>query len=339
MTQRKTILCLGEILLRLTPPGQELLLQSPNLRATIAGAEANVATALAGFGHNARMLSVLPKHPIASAAKAQLRGHGVDGSLIAEAPGRMGLFYLTPGAVRRPAEVEYDRKGSSFALHPELADPSPALAGADWFHISGITPALGRNCADVAINATRKARAAGLQVSFDGNYRSKLWEGWASEAPAILRAVLEQASVLFGDDRDLGLILGKSYDGATQDDRRKRAVDDAFKTLPNLTTIACTTRATSSANDQSYGADLFTRTEHVRVEPVDLIGIVDRLGTGDAFAAGIIHGLLTSMPLNRTLAFGHAAACLKHSVPGDFLSMGSDAVVAAIGSGSMDVRR
>jgi 2-dehydro-3-deoxygluconokinase len=339
MTQRKTILCLGEILLRLTPPGQELLLQSPALRATIAGAEANVATALAGFGQNARMLSVLPKHPIASAARAQLRGHGVDVSLVAEAPGRMGLFYLTPGAVRRASEVDYDRKGSAFAVHPELADPAPALAGAHWFHMSGITPALGRNCADFAISATRKARAAGLQVSFDGNYRSKLWEGWESEAPAILHAVLEQATVLFGDDRDLGLILGKSYDGAIHADRRMRAVEDAFKVFPHLTTIACTTRASSSATDQSYGADLFTRTEHVRVEPVDLTGIVDRLGTGDAFAAGIIHGLLTSTPLQKTLAFAHAAACLKHSVPGDFLSMDAAAVTAAISSGSLDVRR
>jgi 2-dehydro-3-deoxygluconokinase len=251
----------------------------------------------------------------------------------------MGLFYLTPGAVRRPSEVEYDRKGSSFALHPELADPAPALTGADWFHISGITPALGRNCADFAISATRKARAAGLQVSFDGNYRSKLWEGWADEASAILRAVLEQATVLFGDDRDLGLILGKSYEDSSQTDRRRRAVDDAFKVFPNLATIACTTRATSSATDQTYGADLFTRTEHVRVEAVELEGIVDRLGTGDAFAAGIIHGLLTSTPMLQTLAFAHAAACLKHSVPGDFLSLGSEAVMAAIKSGSLDVKR
>lgn len=339
MTQRKTIVCLGEILLRLTPPGHELLLQSPHMRATIAGAEANVAAALSGFGHHARMLSVLPRQSIAAAALSELRRHGVDVSLVAQAPGRMGLFYLTPGAVRRPSEVEYDRKYSSFALHPERADPAPALPTAHWFHISGVTPALGRNCADAAISAVRQARAAGLQVSFDGNYRSRLWEGWAQDAPAILRSILEQANVFFGDDRDLALILGKAFDGANPSDRRKRAIDEAFKIFPQLSIVACTTRAAASASQQSYGADLFTRDGHVHVDPVDLIGIVDRIGTGDAFAAGIIHGLLTSMPLQQALAFAHAAACLKHSVPGDFLCMDVEAVTAAIGNAALDVRR
>lgn len=339
MDNQKTILCLGEILLRLTPPDHELILQSPMFRATIAGAEANVAVALAHFGHKARMLTTLPDQPIAAAALSELRRHAVDVSLVAQAPGRLGLFYFTPGAVLRPSTVDYDRRQSAFALHPECAVPPEAFASAQWFHVSGVTPALGRNCATVAIRAARDAATAGLKVSFDGNFRSKLWEGWADEAPAILRDILEAANVLFGDERDIGLILGRNYDDASTTDRRRRAVEDAFSTFPKLEMIACTSRAASSASAQGYGASLYTHTDHFNLPPAELVGIADRLGTGDAFAAGIIHGCLTSMPLERTLAFAHAAACMKHSVFGDFLAADAVTVAAAIGNTMVDVRR
>ena len=336
---RKTILCLGEILLRLSPPGHELLLQTPQLRASIAGAVAIVAVALASFGHLARMLSVLPELAIAQAAVAELRRHGVDTSAIATGEGRMGLFYLVPGAVRRPSRVEYDRRDSAFVRAPALADPKPWLSAAQWFHISGITPALGRNCADFAIEAAASAQQADVQVSFDGNYRSKLWQGREQETPAILRAMLENTNVLFGDERDLSLALGKSFNGATPFDRSRHAIDEAFRTFPKLHTVAFSTRAQLASNHQTYGADMFTRDTHCQIAPVDLAGIVDRIGTGDAFAAGIIHGKLMEMASQQTLAFGHAAACLKHSIPGDFLPCDAGTVSALIGNEALDVKR
>ncbi|MEQ1753806.1 MAG: sugar kinase [Micropepsaceae bacterium] len=339
MTSRHTVLCLGEILLRLTPPRKELLLQSPELRATFAGAEANVAVALASFGHRTKMLSVLPDQMIAGAAKSELRRHGVDVSAIATGPGRMGLFYLVPGAVRRPTELDYDRKGSAFALNPVLADPTPHFHDACWLHVSGVTPALGRNCADMTIKAVTDAREQGLHVSFDGNYRSKLWESWDSDAPDILRSILGQSNTFFGDERDLALILKSPFTAESASERRRLAIAEAFSKFPKLQTIACTSRASKAADHQSYGAELFTRDSHTEVAPVDLAGIVDRIGTGDAFAAGIIHGMLSSMPSQQMLAFAHAAACLKHSIPGDFLTLGVKAVEAAIGNDILDVRR
>lgn len=339
MTAKQKILCLGEILLRLSPPRQELLLQSPKLHSTIAGAEANVAVALASFGHETKMLSVLPDQMISRAALAELRRHGVDVSAIATGPGRMGLFYLVPGAVRRPTQLDYDRKGSAFALNPVLADPAPHFDDACWLHVSGVTPALGHNCASAAIKAVTDAQKNGLCVSFDGNYRSKLWEGWADEAPTILLAMLEQTNIFFGDERDLTLILQQPFDAPTAAERRKRAVAEAFRRFPKLQTIACTSRASVAADQQSYAAELFMRDKHLHVPPVDLIGIVDRIGTGDAFAAGIIHGLLSQFPLERTLAFGHAAACLKHSIPGDFLTVDARTVDAAINNEAFDVKR
>lgn len=339
MTSKHKILCLGEILLRLSPPRHELLLQSPELRCTFAGAEANVAVALSSFGHSTKMLSVLPDQMVSVAARAELRRHGVDVSAVASGPGRMGLFYLVPGAVRRPTQLDYDRRDSAFALNPALADPVPHFSDARWLHVSGVTPALGRNCATATIKAVTDAQRSGLHVSFDGNYRSKLWEGWAQEAPSILLAILEQTNTFFGDERDLALILQQPFEAPTPAERRKLAIAEAFRRFSKLQTIACTSRASVAADQQSYAAELFTRDKHLQVPPVELIGIVDRIGTGDAFAAGIIHGLLSSLPPQQTLAFAHAAACLKHSIPGDFLTIDAKTVEASINNADLDVRR
>ena len=308
MTSRNPILCFGELLLRLAPPRQELFLQSPEFRAAIVGAEANVAVALSSFGHASRMLTVLPEGFVGDACVSELRRHGVDTTGIIRRPGRLGLLYLIPGAVRRATEVAYDRRSSCFAEHPGAIDFDQELRTASWFHVSGVTPALGRSCADATIAAMRKASQRGLRVSFDGNYRSKLWQGWEAEAPAILRAMLENTT------------------------------QEAFRHFPNLETIACTTRALSAADDQSYGAHLWTRRATAEVAPVALHGIVDRIGTGDAFAAGIIHGMIHGLTIGDTLKFAHAAAVMKHSIPGDFLTLGAATIEASIG-GSLDVKR
>jgi 2-dehydro-3-deoxygluconokinase len=314
-------------------------MQSPELRASIAGAEANVAVALASFGQQVKMLSALPQGFVGDAAIAELRRHGVETSSIRRRQGRMGVLYLVPGAVRRATEVEYDRKGSSFALEPGTADLDQELARANWFHVSGVTPALGRNCADATISAMRKAAASGKQVSYDGNYRSKLWQGWENEAPAILRAMLESTTIFMGDERDLSLILNRTFVGDTRPARTRRAAAAAFEAFPRLQAIACTTRTVNAPDDHDYGAHLYLRDAHHEVSPVSLRGIVDRIGTGDAFAAGLIHGMRRGMQPEATLRFAHAAAVLKHSIPGDFLTLGEQAVETSAGLAGLDVRR
>lgn len=338
MTSRAPILCYGELLLRLAPPRQELFLQSPEFRAAIVGAEANVAVALSSFGHESRMLTVVPEGFVGDACVSELRRHGVDTGGVVRRPGRLGILYLIPGAVRRATEVTYDRRGSCFAEGPGAIDFDRELGRAGWFHVSGVTPALGRNCADASIAAMRKARKLGLSVSFDGNYRSKLWQGWESEAPALLRAMLENTTVFMGDERDLTLILGRGFDAPTRDLRTQAAAEEAFRQFPDLEAIACSTRALSAADDQAYGAHIWSRDSHARVEPVALHGIVDRIGTGDAFAAGIIHGMIHGHSLGDMLKFAHAAAVMKHSIPGDFLTLGAPSIEASV-SGGLDVRR
>ena len=339
MNTGKHVICFGEVLLRLAPTASELLLQTGNLRATFAGAEANVAVALASFGTPTRMLTILPENAIGRAALAEMRKHGVDTSQIKMGPGRMGLFFLTPGAVRRPSEVLYDRAQSAFALAPENCGVQDNLADANWFHLSGVTPALGRNCANVAIESVRAAQAQSITVSFDGNYRSKLWETWQSEAPAILRSIVEHTNILFGDERDISLVLQRSFDEGTSAERRQRAVDAAFKTFPRLNLIACTSRAQQSIDRQDYGAFMFSREAMHHLEPTELSGIVDRIGTGDAFAAGVIHGLINHMPKEQALKFGHAAACVKHSIPGDFLTLSAQDIQRTIEIPTLDVKR
>ncbi len=339
MPPEPSILCYGEILLRLAPPRQELFMQSPEFRASIAGAEANVAVALASFGHATRMLTKLPDSFIGNAAIAELRRHGVDTTSIRRSTGRMGLLYLVPGAVRRATEVEYDRKNSSFASDPAIANLDSELAHASWFHVSGVTPALGHICAQATISAMRKAAETGKQVSYDGNYRSKLWQGWESEAPAILKAMLECTTVFMGDERDLSLILSRTFEGATRPERTRRAASAAFDAFPRLQAIACTTRTVNAPDDHDYGAHLYLRDAHHEVSPVSLRGIVDRIGTGDAFAAGLIHGMSRGMNPQATLRFAHAAAVLKHSIPGDFLTLGVKAVEQAASGVIEDVRR
>ncbi len=327
------IVCFGEILLRLAPPGRELLLQSANLQATFAGAEANVGVALATFGHAVDMLTVVPEGQLGNAVISELRRHGVNIQRIKRGPGRLGLFFYTPGAVRRPSEIFYDRAESAFALDPALCADVPALDGAAWFHVSGVTPALGRNCADAAIAMAQAARTRGARVSFDGNYRSRLWENWRDQGPSILRQLFETADIVFGDQRDIGLVLGKSF--TTIGD----AVDAAFTAFPQLQRVAYTIRSQHTVERLNYSAKLHSRSTTHDSAGVELSGIVDRVGTGDAFAAGVIHGLLTGMNDGEALRFAHAAACLKHSIPGDFLTLGVDAVRDALRDGSLDVRR
>ena len=333
----RNILCFGEVLLRLSAPGKQLLLQGGSLEARVGGAEANVAVALSRFGHGALMASTLPDNPLGHGCRDELRRHGVDTRAIGFGPGRMGMYFLTHGAGARAAEVLYDRADSAFALASPERDWPPLLAGVQWLHVSGITPAVSANAAQAALAAMSAARALGVKVSFDCNFRPRLWAGRAHEAPAVLRRLCEQVDLIFGDDRDIALILGFSSEAAP-DERRRLAALAAFEAFPRLQWLAGTERAVHGADVQQLAGTLSSRAQTWRSRTHTLTGIVDRIGAGDAFAAGVLHGLITAMPPQSIVEFAAAAASLKHTIPGDFL-LASVADVNQLLEASTDVRR
>jgi 2-dehydro-3-deoxygluconokinase len=318
-TQAAGIACYGEILLRLAAAHSELLLQTRTLIGHIGGAEANVAVALAQWGHSASVVSVLPDNALGHAAAGELRRYGVKTDAVQFRPGRMGLYFLTVGAGHRPSEVLYDRESSAFALAPpELVDWNAVLSGVSWLHLSGITPAVGPQAAESALRAARAARALGVSISFDCNYRAKLWERWRGDARPILRELVDQADLLFAEQRDIGLILGRSFDNIPAAEQFQAAGTLALETFSRLKRIAATVRVQRSVDDHDLSAVLLSR-DGLRTTRTYSIGrIIDRIGSGDAFAAGILHGVRTQMDDQDTVDFGLASACLKHSIPGDF---------------------
>lgn len=328
----------GEVMLRMSPPGRELLLQTPKLDVWVAGAEANVATQLARLGHDTAMVSAVPDTALGDAAVTHLRGHGVDPRGIRRLPGRMGLYFATSGAGFRATEVLYDRAGSSFASAPADAwDWDTLLDGADRLHLSGITPALGPAGTAAAIAAAEAATRLGIAVSFDGNYRARLWEAWDSDPRATLNRLIDHADVLFGNHRDVSLLLGTDFagDGA---DRRREAAQAVFAHFPRLQVIASTARHADDADRNRVSARIDTRDRGFQTEEVAITGIVDRIGAGDAFASGILHGLRSGLSLEDTAKAGLALTALKHSLPGDASLFGQADLDAFLG-GSFDVRR
>jgi 2-dehydro-3-deoxygluconokinase len=335
------IVCFGEMLLRLGAPGRQPLLQTPQFEVHVGGAEANVAVSLARYGHGAAQVGVVPDNALGAAAAGELRRQGVETANLRAGPGRMGLYFLATGALQRPSEVLYDRAGSAFALaDPASYDWPVLLAGADWLHLSGVTPALGERAATAAIAAAEAAQALGVKVSFDGNYRPKLWEAWQGDAPGLLRRILANTNLLFADHRDMAVVLGGRFDQDSAEARVEAAAHAAFEAFPAVTRLATTLRTQVSVDHHRLSARMVVRDGDVHTSgPHDLLPIVDRIGAGDAFAAGVLHGLLTGAGDAASLAFGHAAACLKHSLPGDFNLVGVSDVEAFLGQERLDVRR
>ncbi|MBV8686573.1 MAG: sugar kinase [Alphaproteobacteria bacterium] len=333
-----TVACFGEILLRMTAPGRELMLQKPHLDVYVAGAEANVGVGLANLGHPVRMVTCLPDNALGDAALREVRRHGVDVSGIARTPGRMGLYFLTQGAGLRASEIFYDRRDSSFArAGPGDFDWDALLAGADLLHLSGITPALGPRSAEAAVAAAEAAGRLGVPISFDGNYRAQLWEAWDSDPKAILTRLVSKARILFGNHRDISLLLGKTF-GGEGSGRRREAAEAAFAAFPNLRMIASTARHVEDADRHRIAARIDTPDGAVQTEEAAVSGIVDRIGAGDAFAAGILHGVRTGRDLDWTVRSGLALTALKHSLPGDFSLFGPRDIEAFM-TGGLDVRR
>jgi 2-dehydro-3-deoxygluconokinase len=336
------IVCFGELMLRLAAPARERMLQSPRLNIQIGGAEANVAVSLANFGHDTAMVGAIANNSLGDAALGELRRHGVNVDKVLRREGRMGLYFLETGSGHRPSEVLYDRADSVFAnTGGENYDWPGLLEGASILHVSGVTPALGATTANAAIAAARAARAAGAKVSFDGNFRSKLWAVWDGDPRKILHELIAEADFAFADHRDIAMVLGE--DGSLADDPEASfaaACARAFAAFPLLQRIASTVRTQHSVDDHSISALMASRDGTLHVAPTyTLHSIVDRIGAGDAFAAGVLHGLLDGMQDAESLHFGLAAACLKHSIPGDFNRVDREEVYAVMRNERLDVKR
>lgn len=335
------VICFGEILMRLSAPHHELLLQFPHFDVHYGGAEANVAASLAIFGHASEMVSTLPDSPIGRACTGQLRRLGVDTRGVRFAEGRMGLYFLEQAAICRPAVVIYDRADSAFSRTAESAYDWPRLlTGAQWLHLTGINLALGDVTARASMVAVRAAHDAGVRVSFDCNYRSKLWGSRAAQAPALLREVVAGAELLFGGDRDIELLLGMPLQTLPESDRFRRSAEMAFAAWPRLRRIATTQRrCTTSGSHRLRGLLSVRDGDTFETAQYELTGIVDRLGSGDAFAAGLLHSLLCRKSDQDGLEFATAAACLKHSVAGDVNLLREADVAAFLAQDVFEVRR
>jgi 2-dehydro-3-deoxygluconokinase len=332
------IVCFGELLLRLTAPGRELLLQSGGFDVHFGGAEANVAIGLACLGHEAVMVSRVADNALGDAAIGHLRRYGVSVKHVERASGRMGLYFLSQGAGLRPSSILYDRDDSSFArAGAGDFDWNRLLEGAELLHLSGITPALGPGSAEAVLAAADAARALGVKVSFDGNYRAQLWRRRDSDPKAVLSELVSKADIFFGNHRDISLLLGREFSGEGES-RRREAAEAAFAAFPNLELIASTARHVEVCDRNRISARIDTPAAAFQTGEVAVDGIVDRIGTGDAFAAGVLHGLLSGGDRQRAVESGLALACLKHGLPGD-VSLFTQADIDSFRSGELDVRR
>jgi 2-dehydro-3-deoxygluconokinase len=336
------IVCFGELLLRLGAPGRQCLLQSPNLDVHVGGAEANVAVMLARLGHPASMVSAVPANALGAAAVGQLRRHGVDTQAVATLPrGRMGLYFLESGAGHRPSQVLYDRAGSSFAERPPAEwDWHAGLSGASWLHLSGVTPALGSAAADAADAAIAAAERMNVRVSFDGNYRAALWQLWQGEPVRRLTHLIRGSELLFANQRDIDLLLGSAPAPSDPVECVVAAARRAFAAFPRLRRMASTIRIQRSVDHHLLSAVLVSSSGDVQqTAQVEISTVVDRIGTGDAFAAGVLHGLLDHQTDASALQLGLAAACLKHSIPGDFCLINRADLGDFTSNSGFDVRR
>ncbi|MDX1555912.1 MAG: sugar kinase [Xanthomonadales bacterium] len=319
----KQYVSLGELMLRLKTPGHERFFQSPNFEATFGGGEANVAVALAHMGMPARFVTALPENPIADAAIRLLRGFGVDTSCIIRRGQRMGLYYLEAGANQRSSRVIYDRAGSAIAESgPADFDWDAVFEDAGWFHITGITPALSQSAADLAIAAAQAARERDVTVSCDINYRNKLWK-YGKSPVEVMPELMESVDVGIAGAEDCQKALGISVEGHEPTRKHDHRMYEALTELmlerfANMSVIAITLRESRSADRHRWSACMRDETGFRLSHRYKITDIIDRVGGGDSFAAGLIYALNAYDDPQTVIEFAVPASCLKHSIPGDF---------------------
>lgn len=334
------IITFGEVMLRLAPNGYFRFFQSDQMQATFGGGEANAAVSLANFGLDAAFVTKLPKHDIGQAAVNALRYFGVDTSFISRGGDRVGIYYLEKGASQRASKVIYDRAGSAIGTaSKEDFDWDIIFDGAEWFHFTGITPALGPNVAELCLQACRTAKEKGITVSCDLNFRKNLWT--SGQAAETMGKLMPYVDVCIANEEDADKVFGIRASGTdvTGGTLNHEGYKDVAKQLADrfgCTHTAITLRTSISANDNKWAAMLYDGSDYYFSRSYD-VHIVDRVGGGDSFGAGLIYGLYTGMDARSALEFAAAASCLKHSVEGDFNRI-SAAEAAALAAGDQTGR-
>lgn len=339
------VLTFGEIMLRLRTQGHERLFQSNSLEATFGGGEANVAVSLANFGMDAEYFTVLPNNAIGDGCIRELRRFGVGTGRIQRGKGRMGIYFLENGANQLPSKVVYDREYSAIALaKPEDVEWDRIFDGVEWFHITGITPAISESAKDLSMEAVKYAHAKGIIVSCDLNYRKNLWK-YGRRAAEVMRELAKYVDVAIANEEDvqksLEIVLDVDVEAGSLDREKYRMLSDqVLAAYPNLKMIAITLRESHSADWNGWAACLNDRAHFYVSRKYEIRDIVDRVGGGDSFAAGLIYGLNRYESNQEALEFAVAASCLKHSIIGDFNRVDvADVEKLMMGDGSGRVQR
>lgn len=339
------IITFGEIMLRLKSPALERFFQSPSLEATFGGGEANVAVSLANYGMDAAFVTALPNNAIGEACRRDVRSFGVDVSNIKMTDGRMGIYFLETGSNQRPSKVVYDRAESAIAIAPvDLFDWEKIFEGADWFHISGIAPAISASAAELSLAACKAAKKCGVKVSCDLNYRKNLWK-YGKEAKEVMSEIAKYIDVAIANEEDFQKSLGITASSDVESGSLDRNVYEgiakkAMELYPNLERVAITLRESKSADRNDWAACIYDGKEFYVSRKYEITDIVDRVGGGDSFSGGLIYGLLTFEKQSEALEFAVAASCLKHTISGDYNRVTVAEVTALMkGSGSGRVER
>ena len=326
MNTKKKIVTFGEIMLRFATPGYLRFSQANELTATFGGGEANVAVSLANYGMDTDYITRLPKNDIAQACIQDLRGRGVGTDHILFGGERMGIYFLETGAVARASKVIYDRSHSSIAeIQPGMVDWETVLEGADWFHWTGITPAISQGAADVCLEAIRTANRLGITVSCDLNYRKNLWK-YGKSASEVMPELVDGCDLILGNEEDADKVFGIKPEGfdvtATQGKVDAQKFESVCRQLmarfPRAKKVVITLRGAINANHNTWGGVLFDGNRLYQSPRYDITHIVDRVGGGDSFMGGLIYGLLTYADDQQALNFASAASCLKHTIYGDY---------------------
>lgn len=315
------VVTMGEIMLRLSPAGNMRFVQADSFDVIYGGGEANVAVSCANYGHDAYFVTKLPEHEIGQAAVNALRRYGVNTKFIARGGDRVGIYYAETGASMRPSKVIYDRANSAIAeAKPEDFDFDAIMEGADWFHWSGITPAISKKAAELTRLACEAAKRHGVTVSVDLNFRKKLWT--SKKAISVMRPLMEYVDVCIGNEEDAELCLGFKPDanveaGETGAEGYHKIFEQMAKEF-KFKYVISTLRESFSATHNGWKALIYNGKEFYESKRYDINPIIDRIGGGDSFSGGIIHGLLTKETQGEALEFAVAASALKHTINGDF---------------------